>query len=143
MLRAHREDRNDFAESTSRDLLSNDDLPLLIRARACMVLACSNDSDYVDMAKEGARIGKLIYGIAQGPVEQRILDNTRTVLRQSLERSEKEAANEEIDDGDLKVVWQADDIKESGEGASQKQTEPKPKQTLAADEPTTVQGEQN
>lgn len=63
MMKAHRKDDDESradAERTARILLSNSDLPLLIRARACMVLGCSDSApDFLEWAKEGVRVAKL------------------------------------------------------------------------------------
>lgn len=62
-MAAHRRDDDESradAERTAQILLDNADLPLLIRARACMILGCSDsDPDFLKWAKEGVRVAKL------------------------------------------------------------------------------------
>ena len=59
MIRAHRQDNFEHAESTARILLENADLPLLIRARACIIIGCSEEPDFLDMAEEAVRITQM------------------------------------------------------------------------------------
>ncbi|KAF2767128.1 hypothetical protein EJ03DRAFT_160300 [Teratosphaeria nubilosa] len=47
------------AKRTARALLANDDLPLLLRARACMTLGCSNEPNFLEWTEEGVRVAKL------------------------------------------------------------------------------------
>lgn len=68
MFKAHEEDRDEEAEKTARILLENADLPLIIRAKACMILGCLDVPDFLDMAKEAVRI--IDVGIAQTPDEE-------------------------------------------------------------------------
>ncbi|KAK5131990.1 hypothetical protein LTR08_000410 [Meristemomyces frigidus] len=81
MLQAHRRDDDDTAESTARILLDYAELPLLIRARACMVLGCSEDADSLDWAEEGVRIAELANKVASkvGEVEKRLLADCKDV----------------------------------------------------------------
>lgn len=53
MVDAHFGEKDEIAESTARMLLENSELALIIRCRACMVLACGEGEDCLDMAKEG------------------------------------------------------------------------------------------
>ena len=55
MCKEHLRDDNKNAENTARILLSNVDLPILIRARALMILGCSLAPDYLEMAEEAVR----------------------------------------------------------------------------------------
>lgn len=85
MFKAHREDRNEYAESTARMLIVNADLPLLIRARACMVLGCCIDPDFLDMAKEGVRIAELGYSRCNNPgdFERTLAHSCKHVLEET------------------------------------------------------------
>ncbi|KAK4494868.1 hypothetical protein PRZ48_014224 [Zasmidium cellare] len=120
MMRAHREDRDEHAISTARILLENPDLPLLIRARACMVIGCSTESDFLDMAKESVRIAKLGFErcSAPGETEHQLVAACNQVLE------EAQAAFDEMDDeAEGEVVWEAteEDDKEANkaeEGAA-------------------------
>ena len=51
-------------------LLENADLPLVFRARACMILGCSSEPGYVGWAEEAVRTVKMgiDYGKMENPV---------------------------------------------------------------------------
>ncbi|KAF7188975.1 hypothetical protein HII31_09898 [Pseudocercospora fuligena] len=66
MMTAHREENNEKAIGTARVLLEYPELPLQLRARACMVLGCSDESDFLDMAKEAVRIAELALARCDG-----------------------------------------------------------------------------
>lgn len=113
MLEAHRENRDEYTESIARNLLSSDDLPLLIRAQA---LACSEEPDYLEMAGEAVRIAEVIKEIARGPVERRILESAKTVRKESYERSNDAAGeNEDTNDDELILVWQPENVAKGSE----------------------------
>ena len=62
MMAAHREGtdaRRTYAEQSARILLEHADLPLLLRARALMILGCSDEGDFVSAAREAVRIAQL------------------------------------------------------------------------------------
>lgn len=82
MWLAHREKTDEGrakANETARILLENADLPLLLRARACMILGCSTEEDYLEWAEEGVRIGEIIIAKAAGEVETTLLRNCKEV----------------------------------------------------------------
>ena len=86
MMKAHHEDTdasNQEAEHTARILLKNWDLPLLIRAQACIIIGCGISSDFLDWARESVRIAELRCSVASkvGPVEAELLENRRYVLK--------------------------------------------------------------
>jgi hypothetical protein len=110
MVKAHFEktvERQAFAESTARTLLANADLPLLFRARACMVLGCNNDpeSDYLEMAQQGVRMAELMVSRCEpgpGPWETRILEDCKIVLKEAQaahDRHVERMEGEEEEDG--------------------------------------------
>ncbi|KAF2210313.1 hypothetical protein CERZMDRAFT_86062 [Cercospora zeae-maydis SCOH1-5] len=106
MLKAHSEDRNEYAESTARMLLENADLPLLIRARACMIIGCSIDPDFLDMAKEVVRIAELGYSLCDNPgdFERALVRNCKEVLEEAQAAYDEWVGNED-EQGEL--VWEA------------------------------------
>ena len=101
MVSAHRDENHDYAESTARVLLGYADIPLLIRTRACMVLACAAEEDSLEMAHEAVRIAELGYSRCTNPgeVEKQLVEDARTVLKQTQEMEEAaEEADEEAED---------------------------------------------
>ncbi|KAF2162744.1 hypothetical protein M409DRAFT_26982 [Zasmidium cellare ATCC 36951] len=116
MVKAHREDRDEYAVSTARSLLGNADLPLLIRARACMVLGCSEQPGFLDMAKDGVRIAEL--GLCRctspGETEHQLVEACRQVLDEAQKAwDEKEKRvwgdGELVRDGDEKEAGEIDE----------------------------------
>ncbi|CZT20722.1 uncharacterized protein RCC_06580 [Ramularia collo-cygni] len=83
MLTAHREERDAHAENIARSLLEHANIPLLIRARACMVIGCSNAPDHLDMAKEAVRIAELGRSrcVSPGDFENQLVADCREVCR--------------------------------------------------------------
>ena len=81
MLRLHRRggiaDRAE-AENIARSLLSNPNLPLVFRARACMILGCSSKPGYVEWAEEAVRLVRLGLEHAKSPgdLEMRLLEGS-------------------------------------------------------------------
>ncbi|KAK3057332.1 hypothetical protein LTR09_001514 [Extremus antarcticus] len=41
------------SRQTAKELLGHAELPLIIRARACMILGCGTESGYLDMRRRG------------------------------------------------------------------------------------------
>jgi hypothetical protein len=105
MFKAHKEDtdeKNLFAENTARILLSNADLPLRLRSRACIILACSLKDDYLEMAEQAVRIAELCCS-TENPVdlEKNLLRDCQTLLHQAQEVHDdriKQQQEEEADD---------------------------------------------
>ena len=65
-------------------LLENADLPLVFRARACMILGLSSTPGYLEWAEEAVRVVKM--GIeysagATGEAEQSLLEQCEEILR--------------------------------------------------------------
>lgn len=91
MHQALRADNDSFAIATARSLLENADLPLLLRARSCMVLACSEVPDFLEMAHEAVRIGELCNSKPEpGEREKKLLENCKSIRDQALKRFEDE-----------------------------------------------------
>lgn len=114
-MRAHREETDASrakAEDTARILLENADLPLVIRACACMILGCSDTApDYLHWAEEGVRVAEL--GVANtsvvGEVERRLLANCKKIRDEAKKASEDDDALQEVEqEGD---TVDGDDIK--------------------------------
>ncbi|PPJ59667.1 hypothetical protein CBER1_01230 [Cercospora berteroae] len=99
MLEAHREDRDEDAEHTARILLGYAELPLLIRARACMVLGCSGVADdALDMAKEAVRVAELGLTLIDDDLAKQLLADCRTVLAEVEAAHTQRAAEEDLDE---------------------------------------------
>ncbi|KAF2481997.1 hypothetical protein BDY17DRAFT_300065 [Neohortaea acidophila] len=96
MMEYHESDsEEDKAEgdSIARMLVTYANIPLLIRIRACMTLACSSDDGYVEWAQECVRLAEIAHGIATTPgqearnaafpgeAEAELLDDARRVLQ--------------------------------------------------------------
>lgn len=80
------------ANSIARLVVEDPSAPLLIRARACMVLGCSDEDDFLEWAKEGVRTAGLIsevVGDRAGEIEKRVIESCKTVLRQAEEEQEQ------------------------------------------------------
>jgi hypothetical protein len=102
MMKLHREDTDESrskSEETAHLLLTHADLPLVFRARACMILGCSGDPGYVEWAKEAVRIAEL--GIANaktvGENERTLLQSCQKVLKQA-EADFKERGGYDVDE---------------------------------------------
>ncbi|KAF2171478.1 hypothetical protein M409DRAFT_18594 [Zasmidium cellare ATCC 36951] len=97
MMKAHAEKRNEDAESIARSLLENLDLPLLLRARACMMLGCGEGPDSLDMAKESVRVAELGLSLCEEPgeLEKNLVKDCKKVLEEA-----QEAADQQDDDDD-------------------------------------------
>jgi len=84
MMKKHREDTDESAkasEDIAHTLLSNSDLPLLIRAHACMILGAASSDDARDWAKEAVRIAEIAQDVdTPGPAEEALLENAQHVL---------------------------------------------------------------
>lgn len=108
--------RDEYAESTAHTLLENADLPLLIRARALIVLGCSQKADCLEMAEEAVRIVRV--GMAEmerngTPPNQEIDD----LLREC--EKVRDGAKEFLDEyGDT-----LDELDATGEAKQEQQTE--------------------
>ncbi|KAK3048709.1 hypothetical protein LTR09_010018 [Extremus antarcticus] len=124
MMRAHRantEEDDKMAVNTARTLVEDADAPLLVRARACMVLRCSTEDDYFVWATEAVRTAELILEVTSnvGEAEEKLMASCRKVLeaaeqskKEQEEHDKREAAKE---DGEVetKATDQGD---EEGEG---------------------------
>lgn len=89
MMATHRsgsQEARAHAEDTARTLLNYAELPLLIRASACMILGCSTSAGYVGWAREAVRIAELGFNNATNPgvVEQDLINSGREVLKWAL-----------------------------------------------------------
>lgn len=116
MAKAHFDDKSEEAEKTARILLENPDLPLLIRARACMVIGCGDAPDFLEMAKEGVRIAELglnLCGGEAGKREKSLVVSCKHVLKEA-EEAAAEMEKEE-DEDDMETVWEADADEEVGQ----------------------------
>ncbi len=101
-MTAHRRGDDDSradAESTAHILLAYPDLPLLLRARACMVLGCSDEGDFLGWAKEGLRIAELAISIASkvGRVEEQLLKSCKSVLAEAQEAFDEAEGEEALE----------------------------------------------
>ncbi|KAK4506370.1 hypothetical protein PRZ48_000100 [Zasmidium cellare] len=111
MMKAHTADRNDDAEATARSLLENADLPLLLRARACMILGCGESPDFIDMAKESMRVAEL--GLGAGELGKNLVEDCNKVLEEAQVAADEKAKEEKGDDEDeeeeegMELVWRA------------------------------------
>lgn len=100
------QDDNEKAIATARTLLEYPQLPLQLRARACMVLGCSDQPHFLHMAKEAVRIAQLALSRCTEPVgdvETQLVANCHTVLKEAQEAYDQA----EHEEGEL--VWQAGD----------------------------------
>ena len=102
MIKMHRKGDDESranAEHTARVLVSHSDLPLLLRARSCMVLGCSDDDDALEWADEGVRVAELgmsLAGSEAGDVERQLLADCKAVRDAAKEAFEAvEASGEE------------------------------------------------
>lgn len=120
MLQAHRDGNDEYAESTARVLLSHADIPLLIRTRACMVLACAAEEDSLQMAHEAVRIAELGFSRCTNPgeVERQLVEDARTVLRQT-----QEAQEEEEEEGEEAEEEAEDELEEVGDELEEEEEE--------------------
>lgn len=110
MLVAHRAEKHKEAEETARLLLGNADLPLLLRARACMVLGCGDSPDFLDMAKEGVRVAELGYSRCTDPgeLEKNLVEDCKVVLGQAQQAFDEQGEDTEGGDDDGgELVWEA------------------------------------
>lgn len=144
--------RDEFAESTAHILLENADLPLLIRARALIVLGCSQKADCLEMAEEAIRIVRV--GMAEmesngAPPNEEINDLLREC--EKVRDGAKEFLDEygdaldELDTGEAKQEQQTEEQKQEampeaegelkkGQKASRNATDPD-KTTRVGDSP--------
>ncbi|KAK3715131.1 hypothetical protein LTR37_007341 [Vermiconidia calcicola] len=84
------------AEHIAKTFISHADLWLIFRARACMVLGCSEEPSYVGWAKEAVRIVKLrieTMGGTPGAAGDRLLRECQQTLDDA-EQDYEELANE-------------------------------------------------
>ncbi|KAK3722969.1 hypothetical protein LTR37_002115 [Vermiconidia calcicola] len=99
MIKRHREGTDESraeAEHIAKTLVSHADLPLVFRARACMVLGCAKEPGYVGWAKEAVRIVKLgieAMGGTPGAAEARLLRQCQQTL-DNAEQDYEELAND-------------------------------------------------
>lgn len=129
MLRAHRDDKDDEADQTARVLLEHADLPLLLRARACMVIGCSDEApDFLEMAEQAVHIPELGYGLCENPTtfEEGLVADCKKVLSEAKEVARQQEANQEDEE---ELVWQADSTSkgEDQTGAHVRSTQAKKK----------------
>lgn len=94
-MRAHHavtEEGDKLAVENARILVENAIVPLLIRARACMILGYSVEDDALVWAKEGVRVAELIVEVSTkvGEAEEKLLGNCREVLEAAEERAREE-----------------------------------------------------
>ncbi|KAK5172169.1 uncharacterized protein LTR77_003807 [Saxophila tyrrhenica] len=117
------------ANETARELLSHADLPLLLRARAGVILTCTSDepAEALQHAQEAVRVAKLIMDIVgdrAGRVETQLLANCEDVLQQAQDWQPESGAvegeagaegevGEADDEGEEVIVWQAEFVKEA------------------------------
>ncbi|KAK5166651.1 uncharacterized protein LTR77_008195 [Saxophila tyrrhenica] len=103
------------AVHTARELLTHAELPLIIRARACMVLGCSSEPDFLEQAEEAVRIAQLATDNATsvGQLGRQLLEDCKTVLREAQKAHDAASAFEEEEEEppaeDEEVVWDPDD----------------------------------
>ena len=81
-------------------LLENADLPLVFRARACIIMGCSSQPGYVQWAEEAVRVVNMgiEYADSAGPAEQTLLEACEQVLRDAKEDHEALGGYEEEDE---------------------------------------------
>ncbi|KAK4501909.1 hypothetical protein PRZ48_007718 [Zasmidium cellare] len=80
MMQANHSNDYDKAISTAHTLISADDVPLHIYARACMVLGGSDEDDFLIWAEEAMRIGEEIAG-----EDPELAENCREVYDEAME----------------------------------------------------------
>ena len=84
MFEAFRGHRDDDAESTARALLEYPELPIIIRLRACAVIASCDFSNYLEMAHEALRHAMIASSDARaGAVDQELLDACKDLFAQA------------------------------------------------------------
>lgn len=155
-------DRDEYAESTARILLENADLPLLIRARALIVLGCAQNGDCLEMAEEAIRVVNVGIEEAKKDGEEpdeviqellRECNRVRDGAKKFLEDygdclDELEAFNNKVkqEQGQGQEQAQAqgqekDDEKEEGQGEGEEQVEAQEEQPAAIPAADTEKGQ--
>ncbi|KAK4546687.1 hypothetical protein LTR36_001905 [Oleoguttula mirabilis] len=101
MIQLHKKGSVNEAEHIARTLVSYADLPLLLRARACLVMAHSTEPGYVQWAREAVRIAQMCLdhateaGVDMPTAEQRMLAQCEEALQNAQDDLQKEEAEEE------------------------------------------------
>lgn len=83
MAEALADKREGDARSAARLLLEFQNLPVRIYGRACLVLACVDKVDRLDMARELVRVAELFNEAAgAGKAEKELLDECKAIREQ-------------------------------------------------------------
>lgn len=118
--------RREESYQTAHTLLEHPDLPLLIRARACMVLGCAENREAITWAEQGVRIAELGVrlvieaGGVPGRIETGLVDDCKDVLKQA---QEWEKYMEENEGGGEEVQEEEEEEEEEEEGGEDEERE--------------------